>query len=44
MSTASLAIWNKKKIIVVIVTGVLGTNVIFLIQGKPSLWKSRNII
>jgi hypothetical protein len=32
--TPSLAIWDKKKIIVAIATGVWGINVIFLIQGN----------
>ena len=32
--TASIAIWNWKKIVIVISTGIWGVNVIFLIQGK----------
>jgi predicted aconitase with swiveling domain len=35
--TASLAIWNKKNIIVAVANGVLGINVISLIQGKLSI-------
>jgi hypothetical protein len=33
--TASIAIWNKKKIVIMIAAGVWGINVIFLIQGEP---------
>jgi hypothetical protein len=34
MGTASLAIWNKKKIIVAIAAGAWGINIIFQIQCK----------
>jgi len=35
MGTASLAIWNMKKIVIVIATGAWGAGVIFQIQSKP---------
>jgi hypothetical protein len=34
MGIVSLAIWNKKKIIIAIAGGAWGINVIFQIQGK----------
>ena len=34
MGTASLAIWDKKKIIIAIAGGAWGINLIFQIQGK----------
>jgi hypothetical protein len=35
MATASLAIWNMKKLVIAIASGALGTGVIFQIQSKP---------
>ena len=35
MSIARLAIWNMKKLVIAISTGVWGIGVIFEIQGKP---------
>jgi hypothetical protein len=35
MGTASLAIWNMKKLVTAIATGAWGTGVIFEIQSKP---------
>jgi hypothetical protein len=35
MGTASLAIWNMKKLVIAIATGTWGTGVIFQIQSKP---------
>lgn len=33
VNVARVAIWDKNKIIVVVSTGMWGTNVVFLIQG-----------
>ena len=35
MGTASIAIWNMKKIVIAIATGAWGTGFIFQIQSKP---------
>jgi hypothetical protein len=37
MNTASLAIWNMKKIVIAIASSTWGVGFIFQIQSKPSL-------